>query len=104
MVDAGAPLVEELLQVQLVEGSRLWFASVDDPAFGPVLVRDHPAGAIVEEVAITALNRGLDYDLTPSTGAVQELIELGTGTLVAVTYTSAFRVPRQVRLGARFEW
>ena len=97
VIDAGTP-DEEYLQIQLVDGDRLWFSSPQTPAYAPGTRLDHGAGTPVQEVQLSLLVEGVDYSLDPGTGTVTELANLGTGLPVLVTYTTNFVMPSEFPL------
>jgi len=93
VLDDGASGREEYLQIQLVDGNRLWFSSPRTPAYAPGLRTAHGAGAPVAEVLLATLTPDVDYDLDPIQGAITELSEFGAGNAVLADYTSDFVLP-----------
>ncbi len=93
VVDDQVSGSEEYLQVQLVDGDRLWFSSPFTPAYPAGLRFPHPAGASVSKVLLAAKAQGFDYQLTPASGTLTELLEFGAGNVVLCSYTSEFVVP-----------
>jgi hypothetical protein len=91
VVDDGAA-GEEYLQVQLVEGDRLWFSSPESSTYKASTARDHAAGATVREVQLATQPPG-NYSLQPATGTITELVEFGAGNAVVVGYTTDFVMP-----------
>jgi len=92
VLDAGTP-EEEYLQVQGVDGDRLWFGSLASSSFARGCRFDHAAGATVQEVTVASKTILTDYTLDTVTGAVQEVTEFGDGAAVLLSYTSDFIMP-----------
>ncbi len=76
---------EEYLQIGLVDGSRLWFNSG--------LRNTHSSGASILEVTLTSKTESTDYSITASSGELTELVEMGSGNAVVVSYTTDFVMP-----------
>jgi hypothetical protein len=93
LVVADGTADEEYLQVQLVDGARLWFSSPDTPEKKAGLERAHPAGTTVIEVVLALKTAGVDYALDAATGTLTELAEFGAGAAVLGSYTTDFVVP-----------
>lgn len=93
VIEDGVAGQEEYLRVQLVDGARLWFSSPETPAYktGPLLA--HPIGATVRVAPVFTAVEGVDYDLQAASGQITELVELGVGAAVLVTYSTPFVVP-----------
>ena len=77
---------EEYLQVALVDGNRLYFASA-------AVRNPHAIGVTVREVTLTSKARTTDYTLVAATGAITEVTEFGTDNAVLVSYTTDFVMP-----------
>lgn len=94
VIDDGMP-TEEYLEIQWVDGNRLWFASPAQSDYKAGTQYSHAGGATVQEVTLTELTEGMgnDYTLDPLTGTITEESELGAGVAVVVTYTSDFVMP-----------
>jgi hypothetical protein len=93
VIDDGVVGREEYLQIQQVDGNRLWFSSPYTPAYAPGVRFAHDVGATVKEVALTSKAEGTDYSLNPATGQITELIEFGATNAVVVSYTTDFMMP-----------
>jgi hypothetical protein len=93
VVEDGVPGQEEYLEVQFVEGDRLWLSSPNTPAFKAAAVRAHPLGAGARVVSLTALRAGVDYTLDAALGTITELVEFGAGRAVIVDSTTEYRLP-----------
>ena len=88
----GTP-AEEYLEVQWVDGLRLWFSSPALPDLKAATVFAHGVGTTVERVLLEPRTAGVDFALDPLTGAVTELVEFGAGNAVLVGYTTDFVLP-----------
>jgi hypothetical protein len=93
VIDDGVSGLEEYLQVQLVDGRRLWFSAPNRPEFAPGLRAAHAAGASVLELQVTPLAAPAQYTLSPADGALREVVEFGAGRAVLVSYTTDYVVP-----------
>lgn len=93
VVDDGLAGLEEYLEVQLVEGNRLWFSPASTVTIAGGLRNDHAIGASVLEVQLTPKVSGVDYTMDPVSGTITELVEFGAGTALVATYTSDFVLP-----------
>ncbi len=87
----------EYLQIQTVEGNRLWFSSPGNAAYPPGPLLDHPMGAAVEEVT-TSVVSGASYMLDAPNGTVTELVDFANGDAVLVTYTTDLVLPARYPL------
>jgi len=92
VVDDGTA-AEEYMQIQHVDGNRLWFSSPYTTNYKASLEQDHPAAVAVREVTLTPLTEGVDYAVTVATGDVDELVEVGAGNVVIASYTTDFVMP-----------
>ncbi len=92
VLDDGAPMLEEYLRVQWVEGNRLWFASPAQSGYRPGLRNDHAAGVSVRVANLTARTEGVDYTLDAMAGTITELVDFGAAAVVT-SYTSDFVLP-----------
>jgi hypothetical protein len=97
VIDDGEA-AEEYLQIQFVEGNRLWFSSPQSQSYAPGPLNSHAAGATVREVTLDLLTEVVDYDLVDATGKITEVMDFGTGNTVIVTYTTEFIVPDSYQL------
>lgn len=93
VIDDGVVGLEEYLQVQFVEGNRVWFSSPRTPQYAPGLRVGHAAGAEVRLVGLAELARGTQYTLQAASGVVHEVGELGDGVVLVASYTAALHVP-----------
>jgi hypothetical protein len=84
---------EEYLQIQFVQGNRLWFSSPQSPAYAPGPLNEHATGATARVVTLVLLVEDTDYSLVEATGTLTELLDFGTGNTVLVTYSTDFIVP-----------
>lgn len=89
--DAGFPS-EEMMQVQWVDGDRLWFGSTYQEEFKPSTLMDHGPNAIIEIMNVTPLVSGVDYTLGLD-GQFDELVEQGSGVRFLADYTADFAMP-----------
>jgi hypothetical protein len=92
VVEDGTPRAE-YLQVQFVEGARLWFSSPSTPTFKAGLAFSHAGASPVLEVLLAARTAGVDYALDAAAGTLVELVEFGAGNAVLANYTSDFTLP-----------
>lgn len=84
----------EYLQIQTVEGNRLWFSSPATTGYAPGPQLDHAAGMSVDEVTLAQLTSGTNYSLTAATGTVTEGgTPFGTGNRILTTYTTDLIMP-----------
>ena len=83
---------EEYLQVQFVEGNRLWLGSAYQTDYKPAALQAHPVNGTVHIVTTTDLVLDTDYSVDP-TGSYTELIEQGDGAILLASYTGDFVVP-----------
>jgi len=83
---------EEMMQVQWVDGNRLWFGSTYQTDFKPSTLLDHGPNAVIEIVDVTALVAGVDYTLDLD-GNFTELVEQGVGARFLADYTADFALP-----------
>jgi hypothetical protein len=94
VIDDTVAGFEEYLQVRLVDGSRLWFASAYSPPNQPFLRFAHAANATVKEVTLTTKTVTTDYTVTAATGVITEVADaFGSGNVVLVSYTTDFVMP-----------
>ena len=93
VLDDGVPGAEEYLRVRLVDGDRLWFSSPAERDGAAGVRIGHAAGARVLEVTLTELALGVDVALDAAAGEITELVELGAGNAVVVSYTTDFVMP-----------
>jgi len=93
VIEDGVSGKEEYLQIQWVEGDRLWFSSQFTSAYAPNLKFAHVFGAAVTNVTLTLKTQATDYTLVTATGTITELVEFGAGNAVVVLYTSDFVMP-----------
>jgi len=93
VIEDGIGGQEEYLQIQWVDGDRLWFSSPATPSYPPGVTVMHGAGASVLVVTLTAKVRGSDYSLDANTGMITENTEFGAGNAVVCVYTSDFVMP-----------
>lgn len=89
----GGEMNQEYLQIQYVEGNRLWFSSTYTQGYAPGPQAEHEAGATVMEVTFTELTDGVEYMLTASTGAITESGGFVDGSPIVVSYTTDFVMP-----------
>jgi OmcA/MtrC family decaheme c-type cytochrome len=97
-LDEGQSTRLEYLQIQTVEGNRLWFSSPASSTYAYGAQKEHSVGAKVVEVTLTPKVKNTDYRLEPATGKITELTEFGDGNAVIVTYTADFVMPAQYGL------
>lgn len=101
VIDDGVPGLEEYLQIQSVEGTRLWFSSTATAAY-PVGPRfDHTAGATVREVTLTQLSAGTHYTLDAGTGTISE-VSFADDQVIVTSYTSDFLLPERYPVPLNF--
>ena len=93
VLDDGVAGVAEVLRVQHVEGDRLWLSSPAAPDYPPGPARPHAAGASVVQAVVEPKVEGVDYALDAAAGRIDELVELGVGADVIVTYATPFVLP-----------
>lgn len=98
VIDDGVSGMTEYLQIQWVDGNRLWFSSPYTPGYKPGVKLAHAMGATVKEVTLTTKAAGTDYTLNASTGAISEVTEFGNGNAVVVSYTTDFVMPAEFPL------
>lgn len=89
----GAGTDVEYLQIQTVQGNRLWFSSPATTNYAPGLRKDRAASTGVVEVVLTQKTKGTDYTLDKVTGEITEVTEFGDGVGVVVSYTTDFVLP-----------
>ena len=93
VLDDGAAGLEEYLEIQFVEGNRLWFSSPASSDYAPGLRHAHAAGTTVQEVTLAQKSEGPDYTLNKALGQITEQgNSFGTGAVV-VSYTAAWLMP-----------
>ncbi len=88
----------EYLQVQWVDGNRLWFSSPQTTAYKAGPQFDHPNGSPVRRVDLMPLTEGVDYSIDPLTGTITELLDFGNGDAVVVDYTTDYVLPSEYPL------
>jgi hypothetical protein len=88
----GGLASEELMQVQWVDGDRLWFGSTDQTEFKPSTLVAHGPNSIIEMMNVAALTAGVDYTLDLD-GNFAELVEQGAGARFLADYTADFALP-----------
>ncbi len=93
-VDNGVTGKTEYVQIQTIEGKRLWFAATGSTTYAPGLLKDHAVGASVIKVTLTAKKSGTDYALDAQAGKITELVEFGDGKAVVVSYLTDFVLPK----------
>lgn len=91
-IGSGTP-EEEYLRIQWADANRLWFSSLASSEYPAGLTRSHGAGTAVAEVQLSTLAAGVDYALDAPTGTLTELVEIGAGRAVLISYWSDFVVP-----------
>ncbi|MCE9594776.1 MAG: hypothetical protein K8S98_11345 [Planctomycetes bacterium] len=92
VVDDGQ-VDEEYAQIQLVSGTRLWFAALGSSTYKPGLDRTHASGATVKEVTLASKTATTDFTVDTAAGTITEVTEFGNGNIVLVTYTTDFVMP-----------
>lgn len=93
VIDAGVSGKTEYLQIQYVDGKRLWFGSTASTGYAPGTTVAHSAGASVAEVVLTAKTKTTDFTLDKVSGQITEVTEFGTNLPVIVSYTTDFVMP-----------
>jgi hypothetical protein len=88
----------EYLQIQHVEGNRLWLSSPYTPGYPASITRTHVAGTLLSTVKLQQKRNGTDYSLDKSIGRIKELVEFGAGAAVVVSYTTDWVVPQRYPL------
>ena len=90
VIDPGT-VARECLEIQWVDGDRLWFSSPVSPAYAPGPTLNHAPGATVREVTLTLQVEGVDYTLDDITGTITGTFQ--SGAPVFVRYVTDYRIP-----------
>ena len=91
-------LAQEILQVQWVDGDRLWFSSPHTSGYAPGPVLSHIAGESVTQINLTLLTDSSEYSLLALTGTITETGGFTTGSNIITSYTTDYIVPNEYGL------